>query len=138
MKVVALSSLANILGLFLLSSISILGLGALLLSSAVLFMIVKIIGAMYLVYLGVKQILRSRNSLFVEGGRLSTEHRGYRACFMESFFLAATNPKPILFFVALFPQFIVTDQSIAPQFFVLTAIFMAISLVYLNLVFAGK
>ncbi len=131
MKVVAFSSLANILGLFLLSSISMLGLGALLLSSAVLFMIVKIIGAIYLVYLGVKQILRAKSHSFLETGQQGREHRGYRACFMESFFLAVTNPKPILFFVALFPQFITTDQAIAPQFITLTGIFMAISFLVL-------
>lgn len=131
MKVVALSSLANILGLFLLSSISILGLGALLLSSAVLFMMVKIIGAIYLIYLGIRQILRSSNRSLFEGEQSSTEHRSYSAYFIESFFLAATNPKPILFFVALFPQFITTDQAIAPQFFALTSTFMVISFLVL-------
>ena len=131
MKVVALSSLANIIGLFFLSSISMLGLGALLLGSAVLFTVVKIIGGMYLVYLGIKQVLCSRKSSFFEYGRLKAVHRGYSVYFMESFFLAVTNPKPILFFVALFPQFIITDQPIAPQFFTLTAIFTSISFLVL-------
>ncbi len=127
MKFVVLSSLANILGLFLLSSISILGLGALLLGSAMLFTAMKIIGALYLIYLGIKQFLHSRSSFFFENKRSSMENRSYRACFIESFVLAATNPKPILFFVALFPQFIATDQPIASQFFILTATFMVIS-----------
>ena len=131
MKVVVMSSLANILGLFLLSTISILGLGALLLSSSILFVVVKVVGAMYLVYLGVKQLVHSKKGLLFEGSRLSIETRSYRAHFMESFLLAATNPKPILFFVALFPQFIVIDQPITPQFFILTIIFMAISFVVL-------
>ncbi len=131
MKVVAISSLANILGLFLLSTISTLGLGVLLLSSSMLFMIVKIIGSVYLVYLGIKQLLHSRKSSFFENSRLNIESRSYRVYFMESFLLAATNPKPILFFVALFPQFIITDKPIAPQFFTLTAIFMVISFLVL-------
>ena len=133
MKVVVLSSLANILGLFLLSTISILGLGALLLSSAVLFMVVKIIGAVYLVYLGAKQFLRSRNSPSFKNSRSNMESHGcsYRVYFTESFFLAVTNPKPILFFVALLPQFIATDQPVFHQFFALTAIFMTISFLVL-------
>ena len=53
MKVVAIPTFANTLGLAILSTASILGLGVLLTTSATLFMIVKFVGAFYLVYLGV-------------------------------------------------------------------------------------
>jgi len=46
--------------------------------------------------------------------------------------VAATNPKPILFFVALFPQFLDTTYSIIPQFIIMTAIFMAFSFLSLS------
>lgn len=127
MKVVALSAFASILGLLLLSAITMLGLGAILLSSAALFMVVKIVGAIYLFYIGVKQLLLSRESLQLESQPLEVDRRSYRDFFTESFFLAVTNPKPIVFFVVFFPQFVVTKQEIAPQFFTLTFIYMAIS-----------
>lgn len=128
MRAVVSSSLGNIVGLFVLSTISILGLGALLVSSATLFLAVKIIGAIYLVYLGLKQISISRNpKLLDQTSDTKLKTKTHWQLFTESFFVAATNPKPILFFVALFPQFLVVNAPIAPQFVILTAIFMAIS-----------
>jgi len=131
MKVVAVSSLANILGLFCLSAVSIVGLGAILLSSSYLFLAVKIIGAIYLVFLGVKQFFIASRAAMVNAGDLPVQNKKMTAYFFESFILAITNPKPILFFIALFPQFLQVDQAVAPQFFVLTSIFMALSFVVL-------
>ena len=127
MKVVAVSSFANILGLFLLSAISISGLGAILTTSATLFMIVKLIGAVYLIYLGIKQF-RSASSFKIENEKKNNiKEKNLRTAFYESFFLAVTNPKPIIFFIALFPQFLNLKSAIIPQFFVMTGIFMFFS-----------
>lgn len=126
MKTVMISSFANILGLFILSSASILGLGVLLSTSAVLFMIVKIIGAMYLVYLGLK-FLRNKSSLNVNEFDSKKQERSNKSYFFEAFFLAVTNPKPILFFTAIFPQFLDLKSSVIPQFFIMTFIFLFIS-----------
>ncbi len=126
LKVVMISSFANILGLFILSSISILGLGALLLSSALLFTIVKVIGALYLIYLGIKQIAISRN-FHMNATKKRATPKPLNAYFLESFLLAVTNPKPILFFVAFFPQFLNVEHSIFGQFLILTSIFMTLS-----------
>lgn len=123
-KTVALSSLGNIAGLFVLSSISILGLGALLTTSATLFFGVKIVGAAYLIYLGFKQF-KTQHTIFSNNN--SKTHRRLFAYFREGFLLAVTNPKPILFFTALFPQFLNAEFAILPQFLSMTAIFMAIS-----------
>ena len=61
-RCVTAAALGNILGILFLSTISISGLSAILLSSAVLFAVVKIVGAAYLVYLGIKQ-LRSTKAM---------------------------------------------------------------------------
>ena len=127
MTTVAISSLGNITGLFLLSTLSILGLGALLAASSTLFLIVKIIGASYLVYLGIKQFRLAKRAKLSVTEQMDTSHRSKSAYFYEGFLLAATNPKPILFFAALFPQFLDLNTSIVPQFFAMTGIFMAIS-----------
>lgn len=127
MKAVIASSAGNVLGLFVLSSVSILGLGAILISSALLFLVVKIIGAAYLVYLGLKQILKARKLNLVVEQNSNVNALSLKKYFLESFIVAVTNPKPILFFIALFPQFLNINSAIAPQFFVLTGIFMFIS-----------
>ena len=126
MKTVAISSFANILGLFILSSASILGLGVLLVTSAVLFTIVKVIGAGYLIYLGVK-FLGNRGILHIDDIPKETKIRSKKSYFFESFFLAVTNPKPIIFFTAIFPQFLDLKTAIAPQFFIMTGVFLFFS-----------
>lgn len=126
MKTVAISSFANILGLFILSSASILGLGVLLTTSATLFMIVKFIGAFYLVYLGIK-FIKNKNVLNIDDINSNEKIKSNKSYFFESFFLAVTNPKPILFFTAIFPQFLDLSVSILPQFLIMTFAFLFIS-----------
>ncbi len=127
MKIVAISSFANILGLFILSSASILGLGILLKTSATLFFIVKLIGAFYLVYLGIK-FFRNNNIINIDDlEKQERKNRTKKSYFFESFLLSITNPKPILFFTAFFPQFLSLENPILPQFFIMTSIFMFIS-----------
>lgn len=132
MKVVLLSSLANIIGLFILSTLSILGLGAILKTSATLFMIVKLIGAGYLIYMGIK-FFKNHDILSIDEKRVKKDtKKSYRAYFLEAFFLAVTNPKPILFFTAIFPQFLDTHLKILPQFLIMTSIFLFISFLSLS------
>ena len=127
MKTVAISSFANILGLFILSAVSISGLGVILTTSATLFMIVKIIGAGYLLYLGIKQFRSIGDTKLIDENTHRHNKRSSKEFFLESFFLAITNPKPIMFFIALFPQFLSIESDILPQFFILTGTFMFIS-----------
>ena len=131
MKIVALSSLGNIFGLFLLSAIAISGLGALLVASSTLFMVTKLLGASYLIYLGVRQFRNGKEQLLPSEEDTNQLNRRYVSYFKEGFFLASTNPKPILFFTALFPQFLDIETAIIPQFFIMTAIFMFFSFVSL-------
>lgn len=126
MKTVAVSSFANILGLAVLSTASILGLGVLILTSATLFLIVKIIGAFYLMYLGVK-FLRNKGILNIDAMEKDVKQKSKKSYFFESFFVAVTNPKPIIFFTAIFPQFLNLHEAIAPQFFIMTGEFLCFS-----------
>ncbi len=126
-KTVAISSFANILGLLILSAISISGLGVILTTSATLFMAVKVIGAGYLLYLGIKQFRSIGTNKLIDENNHKHNKRSSKDFFLESFILAVTNPKPIMFFVALFPQFLNLKLDILPQFFILTGTFMFIS-----------
>jgi len=126
MKIVMLSSFANVLGLFILSTASIFGLGILFKTSSNLFLLVKVVGAVYLIYLGIKFLLNKSSFHFDENNE-KEKKKSNKTYFLESFFLAITNPKPILFFTAIFPQFLDMHINIIPQFFTLTSIFLFIS-----------
>lgn len=121
------SSLGNITGICFLSLASILGLGAILRTSAALFQMVKIIGAMYLFYIGFRHMFGRRS--FRAPAQIAEQKKliDRQALYVEALLLAATNPKAILFFTALFPQFVNTHGSLIPQVLTLTTIFMVLS-----------
>ena len=122
------SSLGNVCGLFCVSAATLLGLGVLLKSSALLFAAVKTLGALYLFYLGLRQLF-ARTSAATTGAHQSASATApaARQLYREALLVATTNPKAILFFTALFPQFIDAGAPLLAQFLVLTGIFMAIS-----------
>ena len=123
---VTFSSLGNIVGLLVVSSVTMAGLGALLKTSALVFTAFKLVGAGYLIFLGLKQ-WGARASIFTQVATPATAQRGNGELFRQGLLIALTNPKAILFFSALFPQFIRADQAVAPQFLLLTATFMSCS-----------
>ncbi len=133
-KALFFSTLGNILGLFILSSVAMLGVGVLLKTSPVFYTILKIIGALYLIYLGIKQMSNTHLKLHLSKEVKHTK-RTLITVFRRGFLVAVTNPKPILFFTAVFPLFIDEKRSITLQFFIMTATFMFIS--FCSLMFYG-
>lgn len=131
LKATIFSSFGNALGLFVLSSAAMLGLGVVLKTSMILFTAFKIVGALYLIYLGIKQF-RNLNNIFE---RVQLNHVKssvhYFAIFRKGFLICITNPKPIIFFTALFPLFLEPTTPIVPQFFILTLTFISLSLMTL-------
>lgn len=100
-------------------TISLLGLGAVLQGSAMLFNIVKWAGVAYLIYLGIKQ-LRAPSEI-----KLETNQK-VQAPFTQGFAITALNPKAIGFFVAFFPQFIDHRGDVVAQLMVLVPLFMSL------------
>ncbi|GHB02130.1 LysE family translocator [Modicisalibacter luteus] len=129
MRRVALSSLGNISGLLLLASAAVLGLGVVLTTSEVLFTALKLCGAGYLIYLGVRQWRQP--SLVVTRPTAPTHGRARARVFSEGLLVAISNPKAILFFTALFPQFLDPQLPLVPQFTLMVGTFMALSFVTL-------
>lgn len=81
-----------------------LGLSIILAKSAVAFMIVKYLGAAYLIYLGVKSLgFRAKGQLELE---TKAEHVGNKRIYMSGILTNILNPKVALFFLAFLPQFI--------------------------------
>jgi homoserine/homoserine lactone efflux protein len=82
------------------------GLGAILAASAAAFVAVKWVGALYLVYLGVQQWRAPPQSLAAATGSAPFEPSTPRQLVLRGFLVNATNPKGILFMLAVLPQFI--------------------------------
>jgi homoserine/homoserine lactone efflux protein len=102
-----------------------LGLGALLLASETLFSVVKWVGVAYLIYLGIVT-WRSPARTFE---RQSDDARTAKDVFLKGFLVNITNPKGIIFFVAILPQFIDVDRPQAMQYTILAATTFAVDLV---------
>lgn len=135
------SSLGNITGIFLVSTAAAVGLGALLQTSVVLFTLLKIAGALYLIFLGIRQ-WRARENLFrgadsLPGSPGEARGNGFMREFITGLLVALSNPKAVLFFTALFPQFLDVSKPLAGQFMILTTTFMALSFTVLALYARG-
>jgi threonine/homoserine/homoserine lactone efflux protein len=106
------------------------GLSALLLASAAAFIVVKIAGAAYLVYLGFRAWWSSGLiSVPVSGIRYS-----HRRIFTQAFFMNVLNPKVAVFFLAFLPQFIQRDRGqVAGQFLVLGVCFALLAWIIFSL-----
>ncbi|MDQ1013180.1 threonine/homoserine/homoserine lactone efflux protein [Streptomyces sp. V4I23] len=116
----------NTLGAYVLIVAVGLGIGSIVERSVLVFTVLKLTGAAYLVYLGVKA-WRERGSLqasFADGG---AAHGGLRT-FWEGFAVGVSNPKTIVFFAAVLPQFVDRSQGyVAVQMLVLGLVFNAIA-----------
>jgi threonine/homoserine/homoserine lactone efflux protein len=94
------------------------------LAGAELFTVLKLCGAAYLIWLGVK-LWRAEPQ---PPGALNFRQRGQaRAMFANAFAVTALNPKSIVFFVAFVPQFVDPASPALPQFVVLEATFLALA-----------
>lgn len=100
---------------------SVAGLGAVLAASATAFTVLKYVGAVYLVYLGIGMI-RSGGSA---ARPLTSSSPGRK--FAHAFAVTASNPKCILFFVAFLPQFVNPGQPAGPQLVLLGVTFVLLS-----------
>lgn len=99
------------------------GLSLLIAQSAWAFNLVKYVGAAYLVYLGIRMLLR-RNS----GDAMpSVSAQGVKRAFMEGILVEALNVKTALFFLAFLPQFTTADTPLAPQLALLGCICVALN-----------
>lgn len=78
------------------------GLGALIAASELAYLVLKIAGALYLVYLGV-QTIRHRRTIASE---TTTDRRGFIKALGQSFLVGSTNPKTLAICAAVFPQFV--------------------------------
>jgi len=103
------------------------GIGPLIERSIALFTVLKLAGAGYLVFLGV-QAIRHRHSLAEALGQ-QVERKSTARLVIDGFTVGVTNPKVIIFFSAILPQFVDRQAGNVPaQIIMLGAIFAAVAL----------
>lgn len=96
------------------------GLGALIMTSQWLFDIIKIIGASYLIYIGVSLIRNKKSNLEIK----NTPNESYKKLFIQGFITNIMNPKIAIFYFSYLPQFVVSNtQNEAFQLFTLGVTF---------------
>ena len=103
---------------------SLLGLGALLTASAFWFTLVKSVGGLYLLYLGIR-LMRAGVS-FPERME-STLPDSRRRLFADTYMVTALNPKSIIFFIAFLPQFVNPHGHVTRQLWLLAVTFVAMA-----------
>lgn len=121
---VAVASAAGVaLGDLVAMTASLMGLGALVLASATVFTVLKWVGAVYLVWLGVKLIRSAPN----DGLAVPRADVSARGVFGHAAAVTALNPKSIAFFIAFVPQFLSPEAPLGPQFAILIATFVTLA-----------
>jgi threonine/homoserine/homoserine lactone efflux protein len=106
-------------------TLSLVGLGTLLATSALLFTLIKWMGGLYLIYLGIKLLRGAGKPLALQPGE--TRVSPPRKLFGNAFVVTALNPKSIVFFIALLPQFISANHPATTQLWILGVTFVVLA-----------
>jgi homoserine/homoserine lactone efflux protein len=121
------SAMGNVSVTFIQAVISVIGLGAALVASETAFHIIKWCGAAYLLYIGFRMLASSGRSSVIESIDENQQSTSMLKMFLQSAFVTAGNPKAIIFFTAVFPQFIDPEQAFLLQSTVLILVCCAVT-----------
>lgn len=105
--------------------LSALGLGAILIASATLFLAIKWLGAAYLIYLGVKMLLTRGGVEERDTPAIAISRRAMQL-FSQGLLTQLANPKALVFFTALLPQFVSASGNVFEQFLCLGVVSIAV------------
>ncbi|UWR78395.1 LysE family translocator [Phaeobacter inhibens] len=126
---VAPTIVGNALGLAVGGVVCAAGITSFLMKSGLLWSVFQWVGVVYLAWLGVKLMIR-RETLSLNSQADAAVPA--RALFSEAFLLAATNPKALLFYMALFPQVLNPEQALASQAGILILTYCGLSILSLT------
>jgi len=107
------------------------GLSAVVRASGELLLVLKLLGAAYLAYLGIRTLIESRRrpaDLLAGSPPAARAH----VIFRQGFLSALSNPKLGVFFVTFLPQFVMPGQALLPRLLLLGLIFAVIGWTWLN------
>jgi len=106
-------------------TLSLIGLGTLLAASAFWFTIIKWMGGLYLIYLGLRLLREAGKPMQLQASQ--EQQASPRKLFSNAFIVTALNPKSIVFFIALLPQFISPAYPAIPQLWILGISFVVLA-----------
>lgn len=107
-----------------------LGLAALIATSGAALTIIKWAGVAYLIWLGLRMIARAKPDVSPLGSK--RPQVSLRSLWLQGFVTSAANPKAVVFFAALFPQFISSEAAFWPQFLILSATYIVLDGLFLS------
>jgi len=113
------------------------GISALLLASKIAYSIVKWIGALYLIYLGIKMILDSRHITHDTIQAKVEDKKTFRKQFTRAFVITLTNPKNGAFYVAILPTFLPHKMPAALGGFLLSSIHNLLTFTWFSMMIFG-
>lgn len=104
---------------------SAIGLIVILTSSYYIFFTIKVLGAIYIAYLGIKSIVNARkHQNFMTNEKRQAKSVAFFTSFKQGFLSTMLNPKAILFYISILPQFITSDAQASQQIIVLCSLFI--------------
>ncbi len=112
------------------------GLSALLVASSEAYTVVKVAGAVYLVYLGVQTLRSARRDAPEAEGEVEARSRpvpSMRTAYLQGLISTILNPKPALLFLTYVPQFVDESRPVLPQIAFLTGVHIGIGLIWMTL-----
>ena len=119
------SSLGCAVGSALIIAVSVSGMGVILATSPEFFLAIKILGALYLIYLGLNLIFSKADKLHIKTTTAAKPASNLKL-FLQGFAVVTTNPKAVLFFIAFLPQFYHPWADLFSQYVVLAATFVLV------------
>lgn len=124
------TALGSLTAITIILTLSFTGLGVIIAASEWVFNIVKWIGAGYLIYLGIKALTAKQRSYECREGN-SNKGSSWGSHYINGFIVGASNPKAIIFFTALFPQFIDPTANLFSQYLIFAITFIVLELSWL-------
>jgi len=94
------------------------------------FLTIKIMGAIYLVYLGIRSIISARQSMNFSTSQMKVQNVSYLTSYRQGFFSTILNPKALLYYISILPQFLSTGDAVTSQIAVLSAIVTTVILLW--------
>lgn len=123
------------LGLLFQLTLVALGLGAIVANSLAAFTVIKVIGVTYLLYLAVRQWRAYGRDLREQLGGSRSTANGW-PLLARGFLVNAINPKALVFYLAVLPQFVIPTAALLPQYLVIGATFILADVMVMSL-YAG-
>lgn len=94
------------------------------------FLIIKILGACYLIYLGIRSIISARQGLNFNPETMKIAQVSYLNSYRQGIVSTLLNPKALLYYISILPQFLSTGEAVTSQIAILSAIVTLVILLW--------